>query len=99
MEKNKIATYLGFAIKSGAIVYGADNVEICKKKLFVVLIEESINRTSFKRVSERCERYAIELIVLNNELGTLVNKDKCKCVAVTDKNLASAIINEYKRSV
>lgn len=92
LTQKKIKSYVGFAVKSGNIIFGADNVIRPRKKMYIVLITDSINQTSFKKVTAFAEREKIPLITVNDEImDTCVKKNNCKCIAITDKNLAKAI--------
>ncbi len=92
--QRKIKSYVGFAIKSGNIIYGADTVTKCKKRNFLILLTNTINRTADKRVRAFAANTLVKLATISdNEMEEYVNKTNCKCIAITDKNLAHAIIN------
>ncbi len=92
--QRKIKSYVGFAIKSGNVVYGADVVVRSKKKAYIVLLTDTINRTARSRINSFVERSGVKLAVIkDSDMEDYVNKTNCKCIAVTDKNLAEAIIN------
>ncbi len=92
--QRRIKTYIGFAIKSRNIVYGADMTLMGKKRQYLILFADSINRTSKSRLLSYCESKNIPILTLEEKImEEYVNKINCKCVAITDKNLAEAIIN------
>ena len=52
MNKEKIKTYIGFAIKSNAVCYGIDNL---KKNIKLVLYNETISNNSIDKIKKFCE--------------------------------------------
>ena len=90
---SKIQSYLGFAKKSGSIVYGLDNLEKYKKCVYLVLYSDQLSENSLNKldrlVSERKWKMGVlkkttidELLVVNN----------CKVIGLTNESLANAII-------
>ncbi|MBQ7652931.1 MAG: ribosomal L7Ae/L30e/S12e/Gadd45 family protein [Clostridia bacterium] len=95
MVNQKIRSYFGFAVRSGAIVYGADTILRSTKRPHLVAISEDINETAAKRLTKYCENKSIKLLVfLKGEIADLVHRENCKCAGILDKNLASAIITQ-----
>lgn len=92
--RQKIRSYIGFAIKSGNIIFGADTVIVNRKKAHLILMTDTINRTASKKVTSYAERFSISLItVTDNLMEECVDKINCKCIAILDKNLANAVKN------
>lgn len=92
---NKVKSYFGFAIKSGNIIYGGDNVIVSRKRMYVVVCSKELNRTALKQVEETCKSKQIKLLFLDTSvIEELTNRNNCKCVAVCEPNLAKAIYNE-----
>ncbi|MDR3216331.1 MAG: hypothetical protein LBT55_02795 [Clostridiaceae bacterium] len=85
----KIKAYLGFAVKSRSIVWGADNILARKRFYPLILEDETFDGKAAREIAD----YAGERIPLLkvSGLNALLNKEVCKVVAITDKNLAEII--------
>ncbi|MBQ3221446.1 MAG: hypothetical protein IJB34_05750 [Clostridia bacterium] len=95
MEKSKIETYLGFCIRARKIVFGAEEVEQKKKGVFLIIADESLGTSSQKLVAKAQEKFACPLIKATaGTLGERLHRIGVKTVAITDKNLALAIVGE-----
>lgn len=93
--KQKIKSYFGFAIKSNNVIFGGDSFVASKKKAYLVVCSSDINRTIMKDIKNKCERYKIPLLMSDTlTIEELTHKINCKCIAVCEPNLASAIIKE-----
>ena len=90
---NKISSYLGFCIRAGKIVFGVDRIET-QKKAYLLLADGELKENSFKIMLKASEKFSAKLIVTeNNLLGELLHRPQVKAVAITDEQLALAIIN------
>lgn len=85
----KLAAYIGFSIKAGKAIFGADN--IYKTSPRVVLIDKTLADNTLKKLQARCQVLSIPLITLTG-LGDLISKPSCKAVGIKEPNLAKAII-------
>lgn len=93
----KLETYLGFAIKSGKVIFGSDKLFDCKKKPQLVLICSSQNEKVTLKVFKFCENNNIECIKLKDSvLSELVKRENCKVIGIIDESLAKAIRSELK---
>ena len=90
----KIKTYLGFSLKSGKIVLGADTIGDLKKGAYLILADGNIGATAKKRLCASAERLGCPLyFCLNAEeggLGAALCRPMVKAAALIDKNLAKA---------
>ena len=94
MEKSKMESYLGFCIRSRAIVFGVDNVDEQKKGVFLIIADEEMGASSFKTLLKAKEKLGCPLVTAEKgALGERVHRPTVKAVAIKDKNLASAIIS------
>ena len=94
---HKIKSYFGFAVKSRQIVFGADMVITCKKKIYLIAYVADINRTSKNRLTEKSNAYGIPMVEMSNEeLAEAVCRTNCKCVGITEPHLAQAINKELR---
>ena len=92
MNINKIKTYVGFAIKSRAIIYGLDQIK--EKKVKVVFFVDSMSDSSklgCVKAAEKseCKHYQIT----GEEMLMLVDNPKIKAFAILNEDLAKAIVN------
>lgn len=95
-EINKVITYVGFAIKSNKIIWGADNILEYKKKIHLVIVSDDINKSAMNKLSKDCEIKNIRIIVVDiKTLKAFTKKDNCKAIAIRDYNLANAIKDKF----
>ena len=94
--KDRLKAYLGFAIKSGKIIFGYDKLFESKKNPILVLICSTLNEKNTNKVKLYCERNNIDYIKLNDILGELVSRDNCKVCSICDNNFASIICKELE---
>ena len=93
----KIESYLGFAIRSGKIIFGYDNLFQSKKTPKLVLICSTQNEKVTNKVFKFCVNNDIECIKLVDLiLADLIKRDNCKVVGIIDENLANVIRSELK---
>lgn len=90
MNLNKIKTYIGFAIKSKAIIYGLDQIK--EKKVKVVFFTDSMSESSklgcVKAANKNeCKHFEIT----EQEMFQLVGNEKVKAFALLNGDLAKAI--------
>ena len=88
---SKIETYIGFAIKKGAVVFGCDNIKKCKKRVHLLLATESLSANSLEVIAACAEKFGCK--VLKIEDYESLQKRNCKALAICDKSLAEAIQN------
>lgn len=94
MERSKIESYLGFCVRSRSIIYGTDNIENKKKGVHLLLVDDAISPNSLKIIIKAKEKFACPLCITETGvLGEKIHRLGVKAVAVTDKNLAAAILS------
>ena len=93
MEGNKIEAYLGFALRAGKLVLGLNSIEIIKKGVYCLLLDEEAAKNSQKQARKLKVRFACPLII-TKDLGALIKREGCKVAAVKDSSLAEAILKE-----
>ena len=90
----KISTYLGFCIRAGKITFGIDRVET-QKRAYLLLADGELSDNSMKIMKKARERLKCELLQTENGfLGTLLHRPAVKAVAITEEQLAKAILKE-----
>lgn len=100
MDKNdKIAAFIGFALKAGGCVLGSEAVARCRKKIFVLLLARNAAPNTAKDILLKAERLKIPLIVPRNaDLSDLVHKQNCKTAGITHKELANSILENLNEN-
>lgn len=93
---SKIETYIGFAIKKGAVVFGCDNIEKYRKKMYLLLATESLSANSFSLLQSVAEKKAVCLLKIVDY--DLLVKRNCKALAICDKSLSDAILKQQTTS-
>ena len=94
MGKSKTETYLGFCIRAQKVIFGVDNIENKRKGVCLLLADEALGRSSFQAMVKAKEKFGCSLYLASE--GTLsqwTHRPAVKAVAITDHNLASAIIS------
>lgn len=95
MKVDKLKAYLGFAIKSGNVIFGVDKLFESKKTPVLTLVCHTQNEKVYGKIEKFCNLNKINLIKLSNlTLSDLVGRDNCKVISILDINLAQAIENE-----
>lgn len=95
--REKIISYLGFAQKSQNALIGIDNILRYRKKIFLVLVDN----TASDRLKKDAEKLKVQRteIRLVDGLEELTNRSGCKAIGITDENLASAIMGQIRGSI
>lgn len=86
---DKINSYVGFAIKSKNIVYGADNI-LKSKNIRLILASEELSQNTINKLHNT----KICLLSLPSEKYNSLNL-KGLAVGIKDKSLADAIIKLF----
>ena len=87
---NKIKSYIGFAVKSRAIVYGIDSIK--EKKVKVIFFSESISESSKNSCEKIANKNECNYYQLTEEqMLELTQNNKIKAFAITNSDLAIAI--------
>lgn len=92
LENNKIETFIGFAIKARALTCGTDSVGKLKKA-YVVLVCSSASENTLKEAVSFSNKFGCPLLRCKNKLEDFTRKANCKIAAVTDVNLAKAVVD------
>lgn len=96
MRLEKIKAYLGFAIRSGKVIFGSDKLFESKKIPQLVLISATQNEKVTAKVIRFCEENNIRVFKLDSDLGAIIGRDNCKVIGILDMELAKAINNELE---
>ncbi len=93
MKNAKLSSYFGFAVKSGNLRSGLNTIKTLKKGVFLI----AVCHTASDNTKDDAKKFAIKfncpiIEIKDATLGEYVGKENCKVAAVTDANLAKAII-------
>jgi len=86
---NKIAAYLGFAIKAGKVIWGVDNIIAKRERSLIILKDSSLAKGSSKKLANYALTKGIDIIEYQ-DLSLLTGRS-AKAIGVTEPNLAAAI--------
>ena len=90
---NKIQSYLGFAKKSGSIIYGLDNLEKYRKCVYLVLYSDQLSENSYNKLKRLVNERKWRMGALKGKtLDDLLMVNNCKVVGLTNESLAKAIV-------
>lgn len=91
MQRSKVRSYLGFALRAGKLTLGVNAAETLKKGVRLLIADSSVAKNSFKVICKLKDRFACPLLFAK-DLGELAEKPGCKLAAVRDESLAKAIL-------
>ena len=95
---NKIQSYLGFAKKIKAIVFGLDNLEKYNKNIYLILYVKQLSENSLNKLNKLVNEKKWKMgVLINQSIDELLYVDNCKVIGITNENLADAILksNNY----
>ena len=89
---NKIDSYIGFSLKNGTAVIGLDKIEVCRKRIYLILYSQELKENSLKKLTKYAQQRNCPMMVYDL---SFLNRG-CKAIGLCDANLANAAINAYK---
>ncbi len=92
MQKSKVLTYIGFAKRSGNLRTGVNAISTLRSVNLLIICATASQNTQ-KDADKIAARFNCPLIRTNIPAEEISGKDNCKLMAVTDFNLADAILN------
>lgn len=93
MERNKLAAYIGFALRARKIVLGVNAAEACRGGVFLLLADGSASENTKKQIGRLAKKFSCPVLVVE-DLAELTGKAYCKLAAMQEENLARAILKE-----
>lgn len=88
-----IGSYLGFAVKSGKIIYGLDNIYKSKRRKYALVLCPSASENLARNAAEYAEKHGLPLLRTDRPLEEIIFKRNCKLIALLDANMAKAAAN------
>ena len=90
MDISKSKTYVGFAKKSGAIVYGVDT--LCLKKTDLIYLSEELSQSSKQKCLNFANKNNTKVYVVKQDLiNQMMDSNNVKAFGVKNKQLSKAI--------
>ena len=89
---NKIKAMLGFAVKSGKIVFGLDNLLETRKNIKLVVCSPTTSENNKEKLKMLCEYKKWKLVETSEKLEDLIHRDNCKIVGLIDGGMSSEIL-------
>ncbi len=95
--QDKTTSLLGFAIKAGKIIFGSDNIVVRGKRKYLVVLCSTLSPKTVLKLKENIKNTPI-LMCNVVKLEEIVHRSNCKAIALTDKQMADAILKNFDRS-
>jgi len=92
-KRAKAESYIGFCLRARKITLGTGAVDCLKRGVYLIIVCSTASQNAFKLAQKFARRHYCPLMVCNSGLETAVHKPGCKIAAVTDMQLAKAIIS------
>lgn len=91
---SKIDCYIHFAVKAGKVIWGIDNLIKTRKKITIILFDETIGQNSKKELDRYIQQKQTKALPLPGDyLNKLLHRENVKVLAITDSSLGEAILN------
>ena len=95
-DHDKVKSLLGFAIKAGKVIYGIDNINASSRRKHLIVVCSTLSPNALKQLTRNYSTSEI-LRCKSVKLEDLIYKTNCKVIALTDKQMSQAIINNFNR--
>ncbi len=92
VNRSKVETFIGFSIKARALRTGTNTVGTLKRA-FLIIVCDSAAESTKDLAFAYAKKFNCPLMVSKKLLEDITGKEKCKIAAVTNKDLATAIIS------
>lgn len=87
-----IRTYIGFSIKSRAVVIGQDRLKASKDKIHLIIYCSTASQNLKDLVVRLAQKFECKALMLDETLQEYTNLAGCKVMGITNNSLAEAII-------
>jgi ribosomal protein L7Ae-like RNA K-turn-binding protein len=96
IAKSKTATYIGFCVRAGKCRTGTNSICTLKKANLILLCKSASENTK-KQVQKIAKKFSAPMLITKDRLlEDLIFKPTVKVMAVTDKALADAIMQNFE---
>ena len=90
-KNNKAKTFIGFAVKKGAVKINVNTIATLKKAYLIVVCGSAGENTKNKSLALSRKFNCPILTMTDGTLSELLKKENAKAIAITDLGLAQAI--------
>ncbi len=87
-----IKTYLGFSIKSRAIVIGQDRLKVSRDKIYLIMYCPTGSQNLKDLAIRLAEKHKCKAICVDERLEDYASMKGCKLLGLTNNSLAEAIL-------
>ena len=96
-KKSKAQTFIGFVIRAGKFRIGANAVATLKKACLIIVCYTAADNTK-KEADKLAKKFHAPIIeTVDNTLENLTHRENAKVMAVTDKDLSQAILDNLEK--
>lgn len=100
MQKSKDLTFIGFSIKAKKVIYGLNLIKESRLKFYLLILCHSASDNTKKIAINIANKNKIRLLITHEILlEEIVNKTNSKVIALTDKNLAEAVLQNMSNAL
>lgn len=92
MLNKLIKAYLGFSIKSRAIVIGQDRLKETKEKIKLIVYCPTASQNLKDLVDRLADKFKCKAILMDEKLEDYTSIEGCKVLGLTNLSLAEAIV-------
>lgn len=90
---DKILSYIGFALRARKVKKGVNACSTLKGKVPLFILCNSASQNTKKDAISLAKKHGSKIVVSINKVENIVGKENCKLIAITDGELAKAILN------
>lgn len=94
-----IKTYLGFSIKSRAVIIGQDKLKSTKEKVLLIMYCPTASQNLVDLALRLADKYKCKALKSDETLEEYTSIEGCKIIGVTNQSLASAIIKVAEQNI
>lgn len=92
MQRSKVETFIGFSIKSGNLVAGANAIPT-SKVIYGLYLCHTASKNSHKEAISIAKKYKVPIVLVKGKrVEEILNKTNCKMFAIKDKSLNDGIL-------
>jgi len=96
-KKSKAETFIGFLMRSKKYRIGMNAVQTLKKANLIIVCHSASENTKQEAKKTALKLHAKVLYTVSKTLEEMTHKENAKVMAVLDKDLANAIINQTEK--
>ena len=92
--RDKIVSYVGFAIRARKAKLGVNAAATVKKGIYVFILCHTAQKNTVKEVVSMAKKHDAKIVLSKYyTVEQMTGKENCKTIAVLDKELSKAIYN------